>query len=314
MSNEAVAGKPVADRAVAAKVRTPSPSPKVTATKLTFALALLCIGIVGYAAVAYVHFSFSTNLQTSDLSLFIVRQRTTLSALAICIGLSCIIMGIGVFMIGAKGEIKFSAENPWFKGALVSGVPGPFFVLCGTVITIQVLSTRVSHEELATVVEPTNPPVPSPSAAGSAGLPHVVALNRTIAGAEQLGLLATSRGASNTMFAMTHPEGTDAELSNDIKYLRDHRNDVRLVKVDWDPDAKRPRGALHAVDGQVVEFSGEGVLFVPQVDVDAELVTQVVGRWSTSASDPHPITEETALRQTRGALFGADSYNPRTDK
>src|SRR5690349_11278257 len=96
---------------------------ELTATKFTFVLGLLCLAIIGYCTIAYIHLSFSQ--VSEDASLVVIRQRTALSALAMATAVSCIIMGFAAFMIGAKGEVRLEGESSWLKGVLVAGVPGP---------------------------------------------------------------------------------------------------------------------------------------------------------------------------------------------
>ena len=214
-------------------------------------------------------------------------------------------MGICVFMIGAKGELQFSAENTWSsKGALVSGVPGPFIVLCGTVITIQVLLfTRVSYEEFG----------PGHEVVTTSASPAVSTriASRTIASSEQAGLLAISKGAANALFALSHPDEPDTAVMEDLNFLSHSPQSVQAVTLDWDADAKRPRGHVHGRDGSPVEFGDDGVLFIPVLGADTEIVTQALERLSVAASDPRPMSPEAALRQIRAAMSGAVSYNPR---
>jgi hypothetical protein len=230
-------------------------SAKINATKMTFVLSLLCLSILGYAAIAYVHFSFREPSGALAIPLFVVRQRTALSALAMTVAISCIIMGFAVFMIEAKGEIKFRAESSWVKGALATGVPGPFFVLCGTVITVAVLFARVTYEQ---------GPVPTqgpPAASDSSGTVREVA-SRTIAssGLQRSALYTTQTAIYNDLMSIAvedHPQ--DA-----TKHLITNQEDISVVLIDWDDQNKRPISFQGSdVDNRNARKSvSEGYLFV----------------------------------------------------
>lgn len=219
---------------------------KMNATKMTFILGLFCLGILAYAAIAYVHLSFQPVSAALSIPYFVVRQRTALSALAMTVAVTCIIMGFAVFMIEAKGEINFRANSAFAKGSLVSGVPGPFFVLCGTIITVTVLFVRVSYEQapngqsLSNALPAASPgqqagplvkeadPAPSPANIES----------RTIASSptQRIALYTTERTVYNDLMTVA----VESDTQDDIKHLVANEESLSLVLIDWDDQSKRP--------------------------------------------------------------------------
>lgn len=228
---------------------------RISATRMTFVLSLFCLAILGYAAIAYVYFSFHQVGAAPSIPLFVVRQRTALSALAMMIALSCVIMGFAVFMIGAKGEINFKAESSWARGALVSGVPGPFFVLCGTIITVAVLLARVSYEQGAISAINADPveagqlqpgqqrqvPEQPPGVGQSTPQSNPATVNppsRTIASsATQRMALYTDRTAIyNDLFSIAE----DVSDPDAVRHLITNEEDLSVVLINWDDQNKRP--------------------------------------------------------------------------
>jgi hypothetical protein len=275
---------------------------KGVATKLVFALALLCLLIVGYAAVAYIHLSYAEP-STTDISLFIVRQRTTLSALAMCIAVSCVVMGVALFIMGAKGEINFSAENGWFKGALAVAVPGPFFVLCGTIITMGVLNAKVEHDGgwiSGAFVQP-DPKKPSTE-------PIPVVGGRTIASPRRQVLYVVDRGTYNSLFEFIEDPVPDDALTN----LADRIGSINVVQCEWDDASDRPANDhLYTADNQVLSFAG-GFTVVPPRDEAGLLVKSVVQAWDaagrpTDASNG--LSAVVATKQVAAALKGSKFFS-----
>jgi hypothetical protein len=243
---------------------------KLTATKMTFVLGVICLAMLGYAAIAFIHLSFHQVPAEPSIPYFIVRQRTALSALAMTMAISCVIMGFAAFMIGAKGEVNFKAESSAAKGALVSGVPGPFFVLCGTVIALTVLLTRVSHEES---LAPAAGGAPMVGATGGKS-PQI---SRTIASSAQRAALFTSNATVyNQLMTATVTAGRESQQA--VNFLIMHQDDIYLVAIEWDEAAKRPVNyeAL-GWDEQSRKLNvSEGYLFVLEHAGGAESVKAVL--------------------------------------
>jgi len=240
----------------------PRTGAKITATRMTFVLSLFCLAILGYAAIAYIHLSFHQVSDVLPVPYFIVRQRTALSALAMTIAIACIIMGFAVFMIGAKGEINFRAESSWVKGALVSGVPGPFFVLCGTIITVVVVLAKVSYEQ-----GPTSALGAPPSVTPNRDTTPALA-SRTVASIGSASPVATQRSALYTTNTAIYNDLLSVVVTDQpqdaVKHLVTNEEDVSVVLINWDDQNKRPI----SFDGSDISNSNsrvnlsEGYLFV----------------------------------------------------
>jgi zinc transporter ZupT len=188
--------------------------------------------MLGYSVIAYIRLSFA-QIPDNSISFLVIRQRTALSALAMAVSISSIVMGFAVFMIGAKGEINFKAESAFVKGAL-SGVPGPFFVLCGTVVAVTVLVTRVSYEQGAPVVPPN-------AATSSAAAPATVVASRTIASSpnQRIALFTADVTVYNQLLGLAREETAEDALSG-ARYLIANQEKLAVVMVSWNDANNRP--------------------------------------------------------------------------
>lgn len=224
--------------------------PRITATKMTFVLGVFCLAILGYAAIAYIYLSFGPIAPGSSIPYFVVRQRTALSALAMTTGISCVIMGFATFMIAAKGEVKVNAEGSGIKGALASGVPGPFFVLCGTLITLTVLISRVSYEEFLPTFKAASTSASDvqrhvdehsvsdvDSGTTTAGLAsRTIASKSTVLATQKIALYTKETAVYNALLRIS-AQGLD---DNDINYLAMHEESLLVTVVDWDNKKEAP--------------------------------------------------------------------------
>jgi hypothetical protein len=216
---------------------------KLTATRLAFVLGMLCLGIIGYSTIAYIHLTFGSSSESVPLT--IVRQRTALSAISTVTAISCIIMGFAVFMIGAKGEIKVESDNSWLKGTMMAAVPGPFFVLCGTVIAVAVLNNKVTHEEIGSSPVPAapqdaasaTPTAPRPADPGKA----TAVTSRTVASPDRLEVIFTK---NNLLFA-TLKELREGEVKPDLAQRLSEvlvgDETYAAASLDWDYAKESPR-------------------------------------------------------------------------
>jgi len=269
---------------------------------MTFVLALLCLGTLAYAAVAYILFSFRVVPDYMSVPMFLIRQRTALSALAMTIGLSCVIMGFAVFMIGAKGEFTFKAESSLLKGALVSGVPGLFFVLCGTIVTVSVLFARVTYEQ--------NPA----SAAAHAASPTVSdgpqVSSRTVASGaiQRIALYTTETPIYNDLMEIGDP----GPFGGAMKHLIENETQLSVVMIEWDEQAKKPLSFqgrdLEHNDARVSVSSG--YLFVLDSD-NAETIKAVL-KAADSVQSNFPATlhfsEDSLAKIVRAGLSNRQRF------
>jgi hypothetical protein len=267
---------------------------------MTFILSLLCLCILGYSAILYIHLSFREIPDVLSIPYFVVRQRTALSALAMAIAISCIIMGFAVFMIGAKGEINFKAESSAVKGALVSGVPGPFFVLCGTVITVAVLFVRVSYEEGASSSKGATPGLSASTSDNSIPASRTIASSAT----QRSALYMTQTALYNDLMSIAvedHPE--DA-----VQHLVTNESDISVVLIDWDDQNKRPlsfEGSDTDNHDSRVSVS-EGYLFVLNDDNAGSIKSLLKAANDVSSEFPAAdhLPAENILRVVKAALGG----------
>jgi hypothetical protein len=253
---------------------------KINATRMTFVLALFCLSILGYAAIEYLQLSFVQTREASSVPLALLQQRTGLSALAMAVAISCVVMGFAVFMIEAKGEVNFKADNTVVKGALSSTVPGPFFVLCGTIITVSVLFARASYEQGTS-----SQPADKQATTGAAAVPQgptgsvqstpasrtetenaatTVTVSRTIASAPNTrsALFTRNTAIFNDLMAIA----LEDNAKDDLKHLIDNEDDISVVVIDWDEAKRRPMTfAAHELANQQAKVNGlDGYLFVLQ--------------------------------------------------
>lgn len=116
-----------------------------TATWVTLglgALSLTCVFITGYLFVRQTMLGDAPD----NIHWSVIRQRSALLALVATTALGMIVLGFATFFAGVRGEFKVDAESQWVKGAVSSGAPGIFFVLCGTIILGQVTTSKMLHE------------------------------------------------------------------------------------------------------------------------------------------------------------------------
>lgn len=273
---------------------------KLTATKLTFVLALLCLAMLGYAAIAYIHFSFHEVVGTPSIAMIVVRQRTGLSALAMCIGISSIVMGFAAFMIGAKGEINVTTENAWLKGALVSGVPGPFFVLCGTVITVTVLASKVTNEETVTTEHGANTAEQTTEARHGTKTTQV---SRTIAddGSGVRALLTYNGALYGALHALAQTSDGGDSRHEELSYLISHRDELIDVRAKWDYEADAPTGAVMDPNSQQALVGSGGYIVRTQSEDDLDVLKKLLEALGT-IQRAHP---DIALPEGAMALLNA---------
>jgi hypothetical protein len=265
---------------------------------MAFVLSLFCLGILGYSAIAYLHLSFGDTSGAHSIPYFIVRQRTALSALAMAIAISCVIMGVAIFMIGAKGEINFKAESSWAKGALVSGVPGPFFVLCGTVITLAVLFARVSYDQGTSYLQGAPISQTEPSNAKPETISRTIASSAT----QRIGLYTTQTAIFNDLMSIA----VEDHAQDSINHLITNEEDLSVVMVDWDDQSKRPAGfqATQLDDRNTRVSVSEGYLFVLAGDTANSVKALLKAAESVKSNFPAAdhLPDESISRVMKAAL------------
>ncbi|MGA2118864.1 MAG: hypothetical protein ABSH56_29450 [Bryobacteraceae bacterium] len=285
--------------------------PKITATKLTFVLGIFCLAMLGYGAIAFIYLSFHEVPAAPSIPYFVIRQRTAISALAMTTAISCVIMGFAVFMIGAKGEFNFKAETSWGKGALAAGVPGPFFVLCGTAIAITVLLARVSHEEFQPGGDAHAAAIDA-SASSSPGKPVTALKSRTIASSspspQQIALYTPETPAYNALVAVA-VEDQPEQIDQAIKYLASHHDDLSVVYVDFDNDKRELRTfeGVYLDDRNRQVTVSDGYLFVLERNGAAESVKALLdaaGQVTAYFPPPDQLPPDRVSRILKAALSG----------
>ena len=276
---------------------------KLSATRMTFVLSVFCLAILGYSAIAYVHLSFHETSGALSIPLFVVRQRTALSALAMTVAITCIVMGFAVFMIGAKGEFNFKVDSTWARGALVSGVPGPFFVLCGAAITVTVLLVRVSYETGPGLQADQNDNSRTYALNASPSTAPPVA-SRTIASSptQRIALYTAQTAVYNDLLSLA----LEDQPADAVKHIVTNQDQLSVVLLDWDPANQRPLSfEATDIDNRNTRLAvSDGYLFVLDHDNAETIKSLLKAAGSVAANFPSAdhLSDQAIARIVKAAL------------
>jgi hypothetical protein len=243
------------------------PAPNTAVTKVALALGLVCVLGLICVAILFTAFSLKTAPDLRSIPVFMVRERTILSALAMVLASNCVVMGFLVCLLGMAGNIRKKQEDPLLRRVLASGVLGLVFLLCGTTIAVSVLFSKMTYEQ--------SPGVTSAYTGTPATAAPPTFSSRTVAGSsvQRIALYTTETPIYNDLMEIGDP----GPFGGALRHLIENESQVSVVIIDWDAQAKKPLSFqgrdLERNDARVLLSSG--YLFVLDSD-NAETIKDVL--------------------------------------